>query len=165
MYCIFLPKRPPISFKLLGDTQLNMISINLTRLSREPVCTLHSTSRAPHRSHVPPNPKKDPHTQRRRQIASAPPRLRCSYVSPRLPLSDRRTPPSPPTPCPIIMGHAGLFVRPSLSPSSLPPITVLRGSRAPIPPPPHTQHTLAPVLPSLGLCLGIHGYRSRRIHV
>jgi hypothetical protein len=28
-----------------------------------------------------------------------------------------------------------------------------------------TQHTLAPVLPSLGLCLGVHGYRSRRIVV
>ena len=32
-------------------------------------------------------------------------------------------------------------------------------------PHPTTQHTLAPVLPSLGLCLGVRGYCSQRIRV
>ena len=33
------------------------------------------------------------------------------------------------------------------------------------PTPLHNTHTLAPVLPSLGLCLGARGYCSQRIHV
>eukprot|EP00964_Phaeocystis_antarctica_P149998 scaffold117305_cov62-Phaeocystis_antarctica.AAC.2 len=32
-------------------------------------------------------------------------------------------------------------------------------------PHPNPQHTLAPVLPSLGLCLGARGYCSQRIRV
>ena len=60
----------------------------------------------------------------------------------------------PPPPC--CGTHAGLLVRPSLSPSPLPYS----------PPSPHTTHTRSSTtVPSLGLCLGIYGYRSRRIHV
>ena len=111
-----------------------------------PLLRTHTHTPSP-TAHPPPPPppthRPTPHgaalpcqpTQRRRQIASAPPRLRCPCTTP---LSDRLLHTAPPTPHALPWDtRRGLIVRPSLSPPPLPPKRVPQPQRVTPAPSPH----------------------------